>query len=281
MFALLRVANAIGIGAGGLIGGLIVTGGSLAAYRVLYLSAGLGIAAAAAMILALVRPPEHPVASARDGQVSDAGSGSWREVLADRRFMLSQAVMFVLLCAFTQLQVSAPPYLRAEAGLSEAAIGLLFTINTVVVVIGQIAVARRIADWRRGATLAVAAFFWIVAYALIGMSPRLGALPFVAIAVYTVGEMCFMPTSGVLVVELAPERLRGRYLAFSSVIWGGAWGLASWLAGVILGSERPVLLWPALIAILLVGIVGALALDRFTTEAPEAPRAWSAPRADD
>ena len=44
-----------------------------------------------------------------------------------------------------------------------------------------------------------------------------------------------MPTSGVIVVELAPERLRGRYLAFRSVIWGMSWGLSSWASGSVLG----------------------------------------------
>src|SRR5690606_10222598 len=38
MFALLRVANAIGIGAGGLLGGLMVAGGGFSQYRLLYLA---------------------------------------------------------------------------------------------------------------------------------------------------------------------------------------------------------------------------------------------------
>ncbi len=263
MFAMLRVASALGIGAGGLIGGLMVVGGGEAQYRLLYLSAATGVALAGLLIFILVRSPQRTAGQTEAGSATNAGS--WRDVLADRRFMYSQVVMFILLAAFTQLQVSAPPYLRAQAGIDEAVIGLLFTINTVIVVVAQLWVARKIARWGRGVTMAAAAVFWAVAYLMIGASPWLSVLPFAAIVVYTAGEMMFMPTSGVIVVELAPERLRGRYLAFSSVIWGTSWGLSSWASGSVLGSAHPILLWPALVGVLAIGAVGGVLFDRSRT----------------
>ncbi len=263
MFAMLRVASALGIGAGGLIGGLIVVGGGEAQYRVLYLIAAAGILFAGVLVFLLVRQPKRLETPA--GSASAANAGSWRDVLHDRRFMYSQVVMFILLAAFTQLQVSAPPYLRAQAGIDEALIGLLFTINTLIVVVAQLWVARKIARWGRGFTLAAAAVFWSISYAMIGASPWLSVLPFAAIVVYTVGEMMFMPTSGVIVVELAPEHMRGRYLAFSSVIWGSSWGLSSWGSGTVLGSAHPVLLWPALIVVLLIGALGGILFDRLNS----------------
>lgn len=263
MFAMLRVANALGIGAGGLIGGLMVAGGAEAQYRVLYLTAAAGILAAGLLVFLLVRSPRRLETESEAGNAPNAGS--WSDVLHDRRFMFSQAVMFVLLAAFTQLQVSAPPYLRAQAGIDEALIGLLFTINTVIVVVAQLWVARKIARWGRGFTLAAAAVFWSISYVMIGASPWLSILPFAAIVIYTVGEMMFMPTSGVIVVELAPEHLRGRYLAFGSVIWGTAWGLSSWASGTVLGSAHPVLLWPALIGVLALGALGGILFDRIAS----------------
>ncbi|HEX3722145.1 MAG TPA: hypothetical protein VHV31_05100, partial [Nitrolancea sp.] len=61
-----------------------------------------------------------------------------------------------------------------------------------------------------------------------------------------------------------PEKLRGRYLAFSSVIWGSSYGLASWAGGAVLGSAHPVLLWPAMIIVLSIGAIGGLLFDRST-----------------
>jgi hypothetical protein len=77
--------------------------------------------------------------------------------------------------------------------------------------------------------------------------------------------MVFMPTSGVITVELAPEHLRGRYLAFSSVIWGSSWGLSSWASGTVLGSSHPGYLWPGLIVVLGIGAIGGLLFDRITS----------------
>jgi len=276
MFALLRVANAIGIGAGGLAGGLMVVGGRFAQYRVLYLTSGVGIALAGVMVIFFVHGLRRPATAGQPGSGggSSVRAGSWREVLDDRRFVVSQLVMFILIAGYTQVQVSAPPYLRARAGIDEAVIGLLFGINTLIVIVAQLPVATRIGSWGRGTTFAIAALFWSVALALIGASPWLGALPFVAFVIYTIGEMLFMPTSGVLVVELAPERLRGRYLAASSVTWGIAWGLSSWLGGFVLGTPHPGLLWPLLIVIVLIGAAGAFAFDRVgAPERPGPPRA--------
>ncbi len=260
MFAMLRVANALGIGAGGLVGGLMVAGGTESEYRTLYLAAAAGILIAGVLVAILIRPTKRSESTFNPGDATSVGS--WGDVLRDRRFMFSQIVMFILLAAFTQLQVSAPPYLKAQAGIDEAWIGLLFTINTLIVVVAQLWMARKVARWGRGITLAVAAFFWAISFVMIGASPWLTILPFVAIVIYTVGEMMFMPTSGVIVVELAPEHLRGRYLAFGSVIWGMAWGLSSWASGAVLGSAHPILLWPALIVVLGIGAVGGILFDR-------------------
>lgn len=262
VFALLRVVMALGMGGGGLIGGLMVSNGTIDQYRLLFLTAGIGVAAAGVMVWVLVRAPvRRPAATVHTADTVER-AGSWGAVLADRRFLFSQVVVLALLFGFTQFQVAMPPYLRAEAGISEAVIGTLFAVNTVIVLIGQIPVARRIVPWRRGATLALAAVLWTIAYALFGASIWAAFLPFLAVVVFTLGEMLFMSTSGLLVVELAPERLRGRYLAFHSNIWGVAFGFGSWTSGTILASSMPGLLWPVLMTVFLAGAVGARAFDR-------------------
>jgi MFS family permease len=259
VFALLRVANATGIGAGGLIGGVLVSGGGLPEYRQLYLLSGCLVFLAAGLILMLVRSPGRAARAAREDAPALFG---WREVMRDRWFILSQVVLFILVTAFTQIQVSVPPYLRESAGIREGMIGALFAVNTLIVILAQVPVARALSGWRYGVTFALAGLVWGLSYALFALSPWLSALALLAIIVYTLAELLFMPASGAIIVELAPERLRGRYLAFSSVVWGLSWGSSSWAAGQVLESSRPILLWPGLIALLLVGAVVSLLLDR-------------------
>jgi MFS family permease len=259
VFALLRVANAAGIGAGGLIGGLLVSGGGVPEYRRLFVLSGILLLAAAGLILALVPSPR--LIPRRDVAIA-SGLFGWSAVLRDRWFLLSQVVLFVLVTAFTQLQVSVPAYLWASAGVTEGTIGALFAVNTLIVIAAQVPVGRALAGRRYGATFALAGLLWALSYAGFALSPWSDALPFLAIVVYTLAELLFMPASGAIIVDLAPEHARGRYLSFSSVVWGLSWGASSLVAGFALESARPILLWPGLIVVLLTGAAVSLLLDR-------------------
>jgi MFS family permease len=265
MFALLRVANAIGIGAGGLLGGLIISGGGVDEYRLMYIVSAIGCFIAAVIVLLFIRPdlkvPEQ------DSSFHDFGEAAgWRAVLADRRFLASQLIVFILVAGLMQLQVAMPPYLRAEAGISESFIGALLAFKTVLLVIFQMPVAGRIANWPRGITLSIAGITWMIAYTLIGLSPWVIVLPLVAVCIFVIGEMLFMPTSAVVVVDLAPERLRGRYLAVNTVAWGIGWGVSSFIAGFLLSTPMPWIIWPVTIALMSAGVIGGWLYDRTAPE---------------
>lgn len=261
MFALLRVANAVGIGGGGLIGGLIVSGGDADEYRLMYIMSAAGCLVAAAIVLLFI----HPVIRApqQNSTFHDFSEpAGWKAVLVDRRFIASQVIVFILVAGYMQLQVAMPPYLRTEADLGENFIGALLAFKTVLLVIFQMPVAGKIANWQRGITLSLAGLTWMVAFALIGFSPWLFVMPIIAVCVFVIGEMLFMPTSAVVVVDLAPERLRGRYLAVNSVAWGTGWGFSSFIAGVLLSTSIPWIIWPATMALMVAAVVGGWLYDR-------------------
>lgn len=261
MFALLRVTNAIGIGGGGLLGGLIVSGGGANEYRAMFMVAAIGALLAAVMVAVLIRSDRK--VPEQDSSFHDFGqTAGWWTVLSDKRFIASQVIVFILVAGFMQLQVAMPPYLRSEAGISESFIGGLLAFKTVLLVIFQMPVAGRIANWQRGITLSLAGVTWMVAYTLIGFSPWLAVLPIIAVCIFVIGEMLFMPTSAVVVVDLAPEKLRGRYLAVNSVAWGTGWGFSSLVAGFMLGSSIPWIIWPATIALMSAGVIGGWLYDR-------------------
>ena len=64
-FMLLRVASAVGVGLGGLIGGAMVAGGGMAQYRMLFTASGLVVVAAMAIVWLLV-PVDCPAVHRRD-----------------------------------------------------------------------------------------------------------------------------------------------------------------------------------------------------------------------
>jgi MFS family permease len=65
----------------------------------------------------------------------------------------------------------------------------------------------------------------------------------VSALLFGVGE-CFQgPTQGALVADLAPPRLRGRYMALSATSWQVGFVLGPAVGGVVLGVA-PLALWP-------------------------------------
>lgn len=78
----------------------------------------------------------------------------------------------------------------------------------------------------------------------------------VAMFVITVGEMVVMPTSQALVAKIAPEDMRGRYMAVFGFGWAIPQAIGPLLAGLIMDNADSRWVW---YAAGLVGLVGAAA----------------------
>jgi MFS family permease len=79
--------------------------------------------------------------------------------------------------------------------------------------------------------------------------------------IFAVGECLQGPTQQALIAELAPDHLRGRYMALSTSSWS-----IGWIAGPALGAfvlqQEPLALWPAAAALCLAAGAGGLLLER-------------------
>jgi MFS family permease len=259
-YAMQRVAMNLGIGIGALIGGLIATTSNPDSFTVLFVLDGVTFLGFAA-VLQLVPDPELPPHEGRPG--------TYRDVFRDRAFLgfVGLNVVFVT-AGIAQLMVGLPVFAKNVAGVDEDAIGLIFLANTVFIVLTQLPVAKLIEGHRRMQMLTLMCVVWAAAWLLVGLGgARLeataAAIVFgVAVVVFAVGETLHGPTWGPLVADLAPPRLRGRYMALSTASWGIGLVIGPAAAGAIL-SWRPVALWPLAAAVLLSAGVGALALERW------------------
>src|SRR3970282_2911123 len=87
-------------------------------------------------------------------------SGSYRDVLRHRPFVAVIALNALFIFAgYSGFEVL-PVYAKNEAGLSETQIGLLFFVNTVVIVLAQLPIARVAQGRRRMPTLALLGLLW-------------------------------------------------------------------------------------------------------------------------
>ncbi|MEX2314150.1 MAG: MFS transporter, partial [Thermomicrobiales bacterium] len=198
--------------------------------------------------------------------------GTWSDILPDRTFLYALVVLFTLVFGFTQITMTVPAFLRAEAGIGEGTIGLLFTLNTILVVISQIPITARLNRRHVGRPLALGGALWALAFAWFLATPALGVpAAIAAFLAFTAGELLFMPITALIPVRLAPIHLRGRYFSLSSVVWGGSYAFASLVGGLALDLPNPAVLWPVMIALMLLGGAGALRLQSSERLEPSRP----------
>jgi hypothetical protein len=201
----------LGYGIGGLLAALALLAHGktpfvvlLGANAVSYLVAGLLV-----LQLPAVRPPER----------LEGDATGYREVIRDRAYM-GLALLNVIMALHDSLLVVAMPlwivtHTRAPAALT----GLLFALNTVLVVLLQVRTTRNAGAHggiaRSYRTAAVSFVVACGAFALAAGAPALVAIVLLVIALgaLTRAELANSAGERFLSVELAPARLRERYLS--------------------------------------------------------------------
>jgi MFS family permease len=258
-FAMQRVMMNLGIGLGGLAGGLIATTSDPSSFTILFL------ADAATFVLYsifLLRVPQ-PELRRRE---ADKPPGGYREVLRNRVFVGVVGLNFVFIAAGMAQLETLPVYAKNEAGVTERGIGLLFFLNTLVIVLTQLPMARILEGHRRMRTLAALGVVWAAGLLIVpvaGMSSVTTAWLLLAVTfcVIGVGECLHGTVQAPLVSDLADHTLIGRYMAASAFSWGVGFAIGPAIGGIVL-AHAPNALWPAAAAICLAAGAAALALER-------------------
>jgi MFS family permease len=258
-FALQRVMRNFGVGLGGVAGGLIATTENATSYSVLF---GLDAATFLVFVLVLGFVPDPGLSREETER-----PGRYREVFRNRVFLGVVGLNVVYVAAgYAQLEVF-PVFAKNEASVTERQIGLIFFVNTLAIVLAQLPIAKFLEGKRRMPALALMTFIWAGAWLIVfvgGLSFDRAAAAIVfglAAIVFGLGECLHGPTQGALVADLAPPRLRGRYMALSTLSWEIGFVIGPTSAGFILAAE-PLALWPIAATVCIAAGCGALLLER-------------------
>ena len=261
-FALQRVTMNLGVAFGGLVGGLIASSSHPRSFTVLFLADACTFVAYAVVLFRLSPAP------ARRGR----DVGSYRQVIRDRAFMSYVLLNTLLIAAGMSVVVELmPAFAKNEAGVSETGIGILWFVNSLVIVIAQLPLARLVEGRRRMRVLAAMALLW--AAALLGFgaagywldaavaTAAMGAVT----AVFAVGECLHGAIAGPIAADLAAPGLMGRYMALSSQSWQIGW-IVGPAAGGFLLQHDPFALWPVMAGVCVIAAGWALRLERLLPE---------------
>ena len=206
----------------------LVLGGVLASRSFLLLFVGDGLTSIAFALIVLRAVPEtrplHPHAEGSGHAPHAPRPGFAAGFLApyrDRPFAAFVLLSILALLVFMQ-HVAALPIEMGNRGVSRAWLGFVLGLNGMVIVVVQPFLAPVLGRFNRSRVLTVGACLLGLGFGwnAVANGPALFGL---GVVVWTVGEICLLPTANAVVADIALPHMRGRYQ--------GAYGLSFGLAG--------------------------------------------------
>ncbi len=248
--ALVRLAINVGMSIGPAVGGLLAT----VSFTALFL-ADAATSVAAGILLLLWRP--HAVATVGEDASSTPYVSRW-QALADRRLIWFLAAFTPVLMVFFQHEAATALYLVRDLGYSESFYGLLFTINTGIIILLEVPLNLSMSHWQHRAALALGAALVALGFGALAGAASLPAI-IGTVVIWTFGEMILLPGSGAYVADIAPAGRRGQYMGFYTMTFGVAFAVGPWLGTLVLERAGARALWLGCLA---AGAVSTLMLMR-------------------
>lgn len=211
-YGLLRLAVNLGFSMGPVLGGLLIAG---LGYQWLFIVNGLSCFGAA-LAFRLLLPPGRLAEGEPQPDEQEHGPSAYRNkpFLAFIFFLAMGAV------AFMQFFSSLPVYLKEELGYAESQIGLLVTLNGLMIVFMEMPLVHKLGQRFRSLGIIAAGYLLIgVGFFVLEGASWLPVFAVIFMVLITIGEMLSMPFASTFTAEVAPRSRRGQYMGLQSIGW--------------------------------------------------------------
>ena len=242
-FALSRLAINLGMSIGPVIGGFL----AMRSYQLLFVVDGT-TSLMAGLLLAVLpwrtlhRDNKEIFAGERNETDEPKPALRYADVLKNRRFTYFLLAMLPIEMVFFQPLAAMPLFLVRDLQMTEAGIGLLFAINTVIIIIVEVPLNMAMIDWRHRHSLALGALLIGVGFgALILVNGVVGAA--ITVVVWTFGEMIFLPASAAYFSDIAPREQAGAYMGLYTMGFSIALAVGPWLGTAVMERFGPSAVW--------------------------------------
>ena len=247
--ALNRLAVNLGMSVGPAVGGFL----AMASFPLLFVADGAtSLLAGVGLTVAIWRLGlrRHEDRAAEAAALAAPAPGG---VLRDPTMLAFLAGLFLLGVVFLQHEAAMPVYLVRDLGLSPSFYGLVFAVNTVIIVLLEVPLNLAMAGWPHRRSLVLGALLCGAGFGALALATGPWSV-LATVLVWTFGEMIFFPVSATYTAELAPPGRQGAYLGAYSMSWGLAFTLGPAAGTAVLDRFGPATLWTAM---LMLGIASA------------------------
>lgn len=181
----------------------------------------------------------------------------------DRNMAAHCFLIFVLYLVVAQLIATFSVYTVDMLGISQNRLGLLYTLNGLLVVSTQIPVTKFLSGMRLTLQISLGACCYALGYGIVGLSSSMAMLAG-AMVIITTGEICMSPPSLALTSRLAPQGRIGRYMGVFGLSVSSGWSLGPVYGGLILDNfgHHHALAWAIISSPALVSALGYLWLTK-------------------
>ena len=181
----------------------------------------------------------------------DEGVGS---PLLDPKFLFFMFIMLMVSIVFFQFHATYPKYLKDHFSLSKPQIGLLYSINTVIIVIFEMLLVNYV---RRFSLLRTIGWGCLLSCIGFGIMPASQAAWFAVFSmiIITIGEMFMFPLATGFVAKRSIGRDQGMYMSWYAMTYSLASVIAPLVGTAIYDFDRH-LLWYASIGVGVFAVTG-------------------------
>lgn len=162
--------------------------------------------------------------------------------LKDNPFVAFVVLMMISGFVYTQMYSTLSVFLRDSHGIDERGFGFIMSLNASMVVLMQFWITRKISKYKPMLVIAAGTFLYAIGFGTYGFINRYWEF-MAAMAVITIGEMLIMPVTNAIVANMAPEDMRGRYMATFGFAWVIPNATGPLLAGLVMDSIGPLWVW--------------------------------------
>jgi MFS family permease len=232
-FALNRLAINLGVTIGPAIGGFLARTN----YGYLFWVDAITCFAASIVLLIYYRPPA-PGPPCEAPKLISPYHSPWK----DKIYLMMLSLVFVCSLIFVQLFNSWPVYLREIYSLLEHKIGLLLTLNAMLVVLFEMPLIHQIEKFNHLKIIATGSLLLGIGFALLpfGSGFIYGAF---TVVIWSIGEILVFPLIAGFIANRAGEKSRGKYLGMFNLSFSLALFIGPAMGTAVYQSLGPNLLW--------------------------------------